>query len=400
MAMRAPLALASWAFVAAATTAKADERPVVVVDATTDGSGAAVVVRLNAALGPEPTLGPIAPVLVDALANPTPVDGAAIASASTALTNARDRLVRFAYGEAAAIARAAEDALAGEAGDKTARELLANLAFVEGLAIAGDAGDAGAAAPTWTLVHRLSPGRTLDPAVYPPDQIAAFARAVTPPPGSGAVMIAAPGADEILVDGAPIGRDPAVAQLSPGPHVVSARGADIILVGRRVVASAGQSVRVDLNPVLAAASVRAARARDRLRAAVDDGQRFAAIAALLAVGNADDAIVVVPGEDGTPGAVATRVYTRRGGLGPARSFDGDLGGVLAPLRPPPRPRLPPGPPTGPPVPPPGPEVPWHERRWARVGMGVAGAAVVTAVIAAILTRANGTTALDGSIGVQ
>jgi hypothetical protein len=31
-------------------------------------------------------------------------------------------------------------------------------------------------------------------------------------------------------------------------------------------------------------------------------------------------------------------------------------------------------------------------------MGVAGAAVVTAVIAAILTRANGTTALDGSIG--
>ena len=165
----------------------------VVVDATTDGSGAAVVVRLNAALGPEPTLGPIAPGLVDALANPTPVDGAAIASASTALTNARDRLVRFAYGEAAAIARAAEDALAGEAGDKTARELLANLAFVEGLAIAGDAGDAGAAAPTWTLVHRLSPGRTLDPAVYPPDQIAAFARAVTPPPGSGAVMIAAPG---------------------------------------------------------------------------------------------------------------------------------------------------------------------------------------------------------------
>ena len=95
MAMRAPLALASWAFVAAATTAKADERPVVVVDATTDGSGAAVVVRLNAALGPEPTLGPIAPGLVDALANPTPVDGAAIASASTALTNARDRLGRY-----------------------------------------------------------------------------------------------------------------------------------------------------------------------------------------------------------------------------------------------------------------------------------------------------------------
>ncbi len=400
MAMRAPLALASWAFVAAATIAQADERPVVVVDATGDPAGAALVVRLNAALGPEPTLGPVAPGLIDALANPTPVDGTAIASAATALTNARDRLVRFAFAEAAAIARAAAAALAGEAGDKTARELLANLAFVEGLALAGDAGDAEAAAATWTLVHRLSPGRTLDPAVYPPDQIAAFARAVTPPPGSGAVMIAAPGADEILVDGQPIGRDPAVAQLTPGPHVVSARGADIIVVGRRVVAAAGQSVRVDLNPVLAASAVRAARARDRLRAAADDGQRFAAIAALLAIGVADDAIVVVPGDGGDPNAVATRLYTRRGGLGPARPFDGDLGGVLAPLRPLPKPPKPPKPPVGPVIPLPGPEVPWHERRWARVGMGVAGAAVVTAVIAAILTRASGTTTLDGTIGVQ
>ena len=47
-----------------------------------------------------------------------------------------------------------------------------------------------------------------------------------------------------------------------------------------------------------------------------------------------------------------------------------------------------------------PELPWHERRWVRVGMGVAGTTVVVAVIAAILTRASGTTRLGGTIGVD
>lgn len=397
MAMRAPLAPAVLAFVASATAAMADERPVVVVDATPDGRGATLVAKLDGALGPEPTMQPVAPGLIEALANPTPFDGTAIANAATALTNARDRLVKFQFGEAAAIARAAEDALAGEAGDKTARELLADLAFVEGLAIAGDAGDPRAAGPTWTLVHRLSPGRQLDPAVFPPDQIAAFAAATKPPPGSGAVMVAAPGADQVLIDGEVIGRDPAVAQLSPGPHLVGARGDDIVLVGRRVVASAGQSVRVDLNPVLAASAVRAARARDRLRAATDDVGRLAALTSLLGLAGAELAIVVVA--DGDVG-LATRLYTRAGGLAEPRPFTDDAGAVLMPLRPLPRPRVRPDPDPGPVRPPPAPEVPWHERRWARVGMGVAGAVAVTAVIAAILTRGEGTTTLAGSIGVQ
>ncbi|MBK9032688.1 MAG: hypothetical protein IPL61_15685 [Myxococcales bacterium] len=394
--MRAHLALVPLAFIAAATTARADERPVVVVDASADGRGAEVVARLNGALGPEPTLGPIAPRLIDALAAPTPIDGTAIAAAAAALADARERMVRFAYGDAAAIARAAQDALAGEAGDRTARELLANLAFVEGLAVADDSGLA-AAIPTWSLVHKLSPARALDPAQYPPDQVAVFAAAVTPPPGSGAVMIAAPGATEILVDGEVVGREPAVAQLAPGPHIVTARGDDIVDTGRRVVATAGQIVRVDLVPVLAPAPVRAARARDRLRAATDDGQRFAAVQVLLAIGAAEDAILVVADDAG----VATRLYTRQGGLGPARPVDGDLGAVLRPLRPVPRPPpRPPGPPGPPVIGPIAPEVPWHERRWVRVGMGVAGTTVVVAVIAAILTRASGTTKLGDTIGVD
>jgi hypothetical protein len=255
MAMRAPVALAALAF--AASAAWAEERAVVVVDATADGRGAPVVARLNAALGAAPDLAPIAPTLIDALAVATPTDAGPLAAATAALAQAREHMARFASGEALAVAQAAIDAGAAAAGDPEVRAVLAELAFVEGLALAD--GELAAARPAWTLAHALAPGRTLDPARYPPEQVAAFAAAATPAPGSGAVMIAAPGAAEVLIDGAVIGREPAVAQLAPGPHLVTARGDDIAPVGRRVVAAAGQTVRVDLVPVLEVPTLRAAR---------------------------------------------------------------------------------------------------------------------------------------------
>lgn len=391
MAMRAPVALAALAF--AASAAWAEERAVVVVDATGDGRGAPVVARLNAALGAAPDLAPIAPTLIDALAVATPTDAGPLAAATAALAQAREHMARFASGEALAVAQAAIDAGAAAAGDPEVRAVLAELAFVEGLALAD--GELAAARPAWTLAHALAPGRTLDPARYPPEQVAAFAAAATPAPGSGAVMIAAPGAAEVLIDGAVIGREPAVAQLAPGPHLVTARGDDIAPVGRRVVAAAGQTVRVDLVPVLEVPTLRAARARDRLRAAADDGARFAALVALLAVGGADDAILVVDGGAG----LATRLYTKAGGLGPATPFTDDLGAVLRALRPLP-PVEPPRPPVEPPRPPPIPEVPWYERRWARIGMGSVGGLVVLAVVVAIVTRGEGETSLAGTIEVQ
>lgn len=391
MSMRRALALVALAI--AAGSARADERAVLVVDATADGRAAPVAARLNAALGPAPELRPVELSLVEALAAPTPIDPRPLITATAALDEARQRMARFATREALIVAQDAIDGLAGYAGDPAARTVLADLAFVEGLALAD--GDLAASRPAWSLVHALEPGRTLDPARYPPEQVEAFAAAATPAPGAGAVMIAAPGATEILVDGAVIGREPAVAQLAPGPHVITARGDDIVPVGRRVVATAGQTVRVDLVPVLAATPVRAARARDRLRGATDDATRFAALSALLEIGAADDAIVLVM-VDGD--AVATRLYTRAGGLGPPTPVTDDLGAVLRALRPlpPPRPPRVPEPPRLPPVP----ELPWYEQRWARASMGALGGLVVVAVVVAIVTRGEGETGLTGPIGVQ
>lgn len=394
-AMRAPLALGvSLAAVLAATAApaRAEERAVLVVDATADRSGATVAGRLNVALGPDTALRRAEADVVAGLAVATPVDDGAFTAATATLATARERLARFAHSEAATLARSAQDALAGEADRPAARELIADLAFVEALAIAGDA-DLAAAAPTFALVHRLSPGRTLDPARHVPELIRAFEAATVVPVATGALMVAAPGATEVLVDGVSVGPEPALAQVAPGPHIVTARGEALLGSGRRIEAAAGKTVRIDLISVVAPLALRAARARDRLVAATDEASRLDALADLLDLGGAADAIVLVT----VDGVLASRLYTERGGLGPARPVGDDLAAVLQPLRPLPKVRQPP--PTRIP-PPPDPETPWYERGWVQATVGVGATAVVIAVIAAIVSRDPGSSALMPGLEVE
>lgn len=394
-AMRAPLALgvslAAVVLVVSGRPASADERPVLVVDTTADGSGAAVAARLNNALGPDPALQRVAPDVVAGLAAPTTVDDGAVARGAETLATARERLARFAHGEAATLARSAQDALAGDADRPAVRELLADLAFVEALAIAGDT-DLAAAAPTFALVHRLAPGRKLDPARHLPELIRAFDAAAVAPAVTGELMVVAPGAAEVLIDGTSVGSEPALAQVAPGPHIVTVRGESLIGSGRRVVAAAGKTVRIDLMSVVAPLGVRAARVRDRLVAAADERERLAALTDLLDLAGADDAIVLVT--DG--GALASRLYTAKGGLGPPRPVGDDLIAVLRPLRP--IPRI--VPPVQRPVPPPIPETPWYERGWVQASFGVGATAVVIAVIAAIVTRDPGSSRLMPGIEVD
>jgi len=398
-AMRARLALGflpALLALSAVRPAWAEERPVLVVDAT-GGAGALIAARLTRALVPDPTLRPGSAAVIAALSVPTPVDDAARITATATLAGARDRLARFSHGEAAALARAAQDAIAGDADRPSVRALLADLVFVEAMALAGDA-DLAAAGPALGLVHRLDPGRTLDPARYPPEVLEAFAKAAVPPTATGLVMVAAPGASEILIDGVVVGAEPLATQVAPGPHIVTARGDTIRGSGRRIEAAAGQTVRLDLISVLAPVGVRAARARDRLVAAATDGARVQALVALLELSGTTDAIVLIA--DGN-GALSSRLYTARGGLGPARPVDDDLGAVLRPLRPiaPGPVKPPPGAGLGPFVPA-TPVPPWYEARWAKVSFGVGATAVVVAVVAALVTRDAGSSTFMPSIEVE
>lgn len=400
--MRAPLALRLLGLLVACAgiailgpgPARADERAVLVVDAT-GGPGADVAERLTRSLGPDPALRPGNSEVLAALLAPTPDDDGPRTTAVTALAGARERLGRFLDAEAAAMARAAQDAAAGDADRAATREVLADLAFVEAMAIAGG-GDLAAATPTFALVHRLSPGRTLDPARYLPEVIRAFDAAATPPPQTGMLFIAAPGATQVLVDGVAIGGEPVALQVAPGPHIVTARGEAIRGSGRRVEAAAGQTVRVDLILVQAPLAVRAGRARDRLLAATTDAARADAVETLLQLAGAKDGVVLVV----EAGAVAARLYTQRGGLGPPRPVGDDLPAVLRPFRPV-RPLPPPQvDPTPEPVIPVEPTPPWYRERWAKVSIGVGTAAVVIAVVAAIVTRDAGSSTLMPEIEVD
>ena len=304
------------ALLAALASASAERRPVLIVDATADGSGADAVRELEAQLAREDALGSVALDVVAALQRQAPPVDDWQGELTAALDATRAELGRFGYREAADRAHGALDRLARLADIPAARKQLAELALLEGQALVG-AGAADRAALTLRLVHRLDPGRTLDPARYLPEVVVAYLAAGRQASASSEVHIAAPGAAEVLVDGVVVGREPVVLDVGPGAHLISARGEAIVTTGRRIDAPVGQAVRVDLVPLVAPLPVRVARILARLRSAPDDPALADAVATLLGLANARYAVVVVRGDAG----LATRLYSARAGLQPKRELD-------------------------------------------------------------------------------
>jgi hypothetical protein len=315
-------------------TAAADERPVLVIDTTGTEEGRAMVARIEKHMGPDPMLMPVAERYLKALREPTTTDTSWKAEEAT-LAEARKLLTPIGYRQAAEKAAAAQDRLAPYAGDPGARALLAEFVLVEGLAVAGERG-VDAARPLFLLVHRLTPGRTLDPGRYAPNVVKAFDEAAVVG-ATGRVTINANGADEVLIDGVVVpGGEPVESVPVPaGPHIVTVRGERARTEGRRFMAVAANSVTVRFSLVDAKLEVRLQRIRDRLLAATDDGARNVAIRDLLGeMKPIAHAILVVREE--TPandGPIAVRLFTDQGGLGPQREVGDDVAGAIAPLRP-------------------------------------------------------------------
>ena len=383
------------------TRAAADERPVLVLDATGTDEGRTMVARIEKHMGPDPALGPVPDRFRLPLREPTATDTSWKAEESVA-AEARKLLTPIGYRQAAEIARAAQDRLARFAGDPAARALLSELVLIEGLAVAGASG-LDAARPLFLLVHRLTPGRTLDPGRYLPDVVKAFnAAAVTG--ATGRISIKAVGATEVLVDGVPVpGGEPVVGLPVPaGPHIVTVRGDEISSDGRRVEAVASNTVPFQLTPVEAPLAVRLGRARDRLVAAGDDPARVLAIRDLLgAMKPTSHALVVVRGDDGR---LAARVFTDRGGLGPSRPIGGDVAAAVAPLRP-----IKTGPIGGgngndpfggggkPVVPI---DEPWWRTSWFKASGGTVAGVAAVVLITVIVTRDAGTSTFSPGVEVE
>lgn len=387
------------ALLSLARPASADERPVLVIDATGTDEGRAMVSRIEKHIGPDPMLTPVPDLFRAPLVEPTATDTSWRAEEAT-LSDVRKLLTPIGYRQAAEKARAAQDRLAPYAADPGARALLAELVLVEGLAIAGESG-LDAARPYFLLVHRLTPGRTLDPGRYLPEVVKAFG-AASVSGATGKVTITAVGAAEVLIDGVVVpGGEPVVGHPVPaGPHIVTVRGERVTTQGRRVVAVAADSVNVSFVLVEAPLAMRLARARDRLLAARDDGARNIAIRDLLAAMRPTAHAVVVVREGGEAGEMAVRLFTDQGGLGPPRVVGDDVAGAIAPLRPikkpPPRGNGTKGPGVGigpgPEVPP---EEPWYTRTWFKATSGTIVGVAAVVIITSIVTRDPGTSTLMG-----
>ena len=375
--------LVALAAVATAGRAAAERQPVVIVDGTSDGAGGDAVRALEAQLAREDALGAVAADVMVALHQPVVAVETWPAEAAAALTEARAALARFGYREAADRAHGALDRLAAVADVPAARKQLAELALVEGQALVG-AGALAQAELTLRLVHRLDPGRTLDPSRYLPEVVSAYLLAGRPSSPTGTLHLAAPGAAEVLVDGVVVGSEPRVIDVAPGPHLIAARGEAIDTTGRRIDVPAGP-IRVDLVPLLAPLPVRVTRVVNRLRAASNDAAVAAAMRTLVVdLAQARDAIVVVHGATG----LATRIYTTAGGLGPEQPLtDADL--VIAPLRP-----LVITPPP-PPPPRPLPDEPWYRTRRGRTIIGVSVGAVLAGIVTAMVLRDEGSSTFIG-----
>jgi len=366
-------------------------RAVAVIDATagatSDPEVTGLAGRVEAQLDRETDLVPVGserrPALVGAVADE---QRSAIAEARSALMRGRDALARFDHPEAVkeatrGIARAVEV----PPSDETTK-LLADLAFVRGLA-RFDIGDNTGAVADFMLVHRLDAGRALDPVKYVPEVIALFEKAAKPP-AMTSLDIEAPAGGDVWIDGKRLGPAPVTAQVSIGLHAIVVTGERLVTRGQVVEAIAGgATARVDAAE--ASVTMIIHRLRRRLAEATTDQERADATSALVRTVGAQDAIVV----GRSSGVVVTWIYSgRTAELGvPQRGTDIEAKEVVKPLRPLrlPRPRgdqfsKVPGPP-----------LPWYRRRWVQVSIGGTIVASVVATVVMIVAQPEGTSVFPG-----
>lgn len=190
--------------------------PIAVIDIRGDGVGGELAQELAVALGKQAGVTSIAdPAIAAALVGPiVEEDTRAIADASRALQASRDELARFERASAVAQAALGQRLLFDTAPSPATTALLADLAFAEGVAELSEPSDRERAGAAFALVHRLVPGRTLDPARYLPEIVTAFAAAAAAPAGRATLAITGDGT--LWLDGRAVGPSPGHRQRRPG----------------------------------------------------------------------------------------------------------------------------------------------------------------------------------------
>jgi hypothetical protein len=270
-------------------------------------------------------------------------------------------------------------------------ELLADLAFAEGQARFArrdqDRSQVAFAKAAFTWVHRLSPGRKLDPDAYLDDLIGAFDAAAK---ATGTATLEIADDRTIWIDGQEQPAGTRTATVPAGRHWIVATGPDQQPSGQKIDVVDGQRFTVALSRRTATGGVLIARARRALAAAPDPTARAGAMATIQRIAGLSAAVIVTSDDKDQ---LAVQLWRNKapgfGEIKPAKQpWSSEAERTLAPLVP--KKKViddPKGPFDGGGIGPVGPvdgEKPWYRKRWVQVSI-VAG---VIGVIAGSIAISN------------
>ena len=170
--------------------------------------------------------------------------------------------------------------------------LYADLAFLEGLAYLADSRPAEADA-AFAQCSRLDPARTLDPARFLPEVVAAYAKAKAAVSAPGFITIEGKG--RVWIDGTEVGQAPGGFSSAAGRHVVWLTGAERNVNGASTVVTAAQGAQVTIandTGTTSGHSLTVQRARIALARAADATAKAGAMNALAKLVGVEDAVLL------------------------------------------------------------------------------------------------------------
>ncbi len=293
-------------------TALADRRHVAVVDLTGgDGEAEALAAALRSELIQHDELQPVSDVSAeDALKGVMlDEDAQSLATARADKKQADDELLQSNFPDAARAALHGQQQLLGVT-PTAAVPIYADLAFALGQAYVGE-GKLTDAAMAFTVTHRLTPGRVLDPSRFYPDVVTAYDDAGTALATAGTTTLAVTGSGEIWIDGVSQGAAPREGiAVTAGSHLVQLTGPTRIIDGVTLVVEANKPAAVSIADAPAPAALQVRRVRMALARAPDAAAHaslMAQLAKLIEVGDAvllskvDGKLLIQTWRDRAPG---------------------------------------------------------------------------------------------------
>lgn len=354
---------------------RADRRPVAVVELSGTQEGRDLGKAIRAELNNHPDLEPVVDTLDETALYEQIIDEdrLALADAARAHRDAEAQRVQFKHANAISLARTGQERLLVVSPPATTA-LYAELTLTLGMALFGE-GDPGAAG-AFALVHRLAPGRALDPAVDLPDIVDAFeaARGLT---GNGEIEIK--GTGDVYLDGVELGAAPRTVPAGVGLHYVQLAGPDRETRGTPVVVAVGAKVVAEPGEAPASRSLQVRRARSVLAKASELLSRASAMQHVAKLVDVADAVLIL----GTAEQLQVQTWRASSGftavkdVGKQKPLD-----LLTPIEPPHPKKI--EKPIAVPIPIEQPR--WYEDRRVQVGTA---AAVLVAVITAVMWARSG-----------